>query len=260
MFNTLAPNLGILSAIPILRDWFLVPVRVGDDDGCEGLQKKVDDLKRKMDVNIPIKVAEYPLMPWAAHGTACFGAAGITVPSKEIDPEKREEDDLQIAILAHEISHIKHNDGAWIFAVTVVSVVASYVLAWLICPPAWIFVAEQVVAIPLLAAMSARSRRQEHAADVEACKYLTDRQKEKIGDWFENIRHARILYRNAPNLSTISTLWRKFWINSEGEHLIGRLTHPTQKSRVQYFRSQIRNEPSKTSFFPKWIPTLRSQS
>ena len=35
------------------------------------------------------------------------------LPSEEIDENKCSSDDVQTAILAHEIAHIKHNDGAW---------------------------------------------------------------------------------------------------------------------------------------------------
>ncbi len=214
-----------------------------------------------MGVDIPIKVAEHPAIPWAAHGGVCFGAGGITVPSTELKENLRENDDVQTAILAHEISHIKHNDGPWILVITLVTLAVATVFAWWACPEAWFFIAEQLIVIPVLAALFIRSRIQERAADVEACKHITNAQKQAISDWFEKHRQNRLDDRNDPNLSPVWKLIKKCLINSDGDSLLGRLTHPSLKSRAQYFRSQITKEPTKTtSSWLRWIPSLGAQA
>lgn len=245
------------SAFFLGRDWFLLPVKVGDNEGCEGLQEKVDALKKKMHVDIPIKVREHPAIPWAAHGGCCYGAAGITVPSSEISEETREKDDLQIGILAHEISHIKHNDGPWTLVIVVVALAASIVFVWAVCAPAWISIAEGFAIIPTFAALSIRSRMQERAADVEANKYLTNSQRQAISDFFENHRLDNLALRNQEDASLITRVWSKIYYNSEGESLLGRLTHPTLKSRTEYFRAQITPErPKYRSFFRDILASL----
>nr|NGX27753.1 Protease HtpX [Chlamydiota bacterium] len=214
------------SAFSFGRDWALLPVKMGDEKGCENLQKKVDDLREKMHVDIPIKVAEYSACPWAAHGGICFGAGGITVPSTEIKELIRENDDTQIALLAHEISHIKHNDGPWMLVITLVTLAVATVFAWWACPEAWFFIAEQLIMIPVLPAFFIRSRIQERAADVEACKHITNAQKQAISDFFEKIRQNRLDDRSDPNLSPLKKLWKRFWINSDGDFLLEGLMHP----------------------------------
>jgi len=78
--NLLLHSIG-LSLFYLGEDFFLMSVRFGDDEGCESLPKKVDNLKEKMGVNIPVKVVENSWMPWAAHGSVVYGKGGITVPS-----------------------------------------------------------------------------------------------------------------------------------------------------------------------------------
>lgn len=233
--NILTINSLIMGSVLSARDLFLYPVKLGSSAGCGSLQKKVDQLKEKMGVDIPITVAVNDSFPWAAHGCSVYGRAGITVPSTGVLYSP----DTQIAILTHEISHIKHNDGAWMLVAALVTFAVSTVFLWYTLPAALVTYVEWIAMIPTLAAFFIRSVRQEKAADREACKYLTTSQKKAFCDFFDRLLKAKIKYRNEKGLSGFSRAWRHLTIDKNGESLLGRLTHPTMTSRIQFFRSQM---------------------
>jgi len=228
-----------MGAVLSARDLLLYPVILGSSAGCGSLKKKVDQLKEKMGIDIPITVSANDSFPWAAHGCAVYGRAGITVPTREVGHFTSESDDIRTAILAHEISHIKHNDGAWGLAIILVTFAAFSVIFWYTFPVVLLPYVDLFACIPAMTAFFIRSVRQEKAADKEACKYLTSSQKKAFCDFFDRLLKAQIKYRNEKGISNFSRAWRRLTIDENGESLMGRLTHPTLASRIQFFHNQM---------------------
>ncbi len=86
---------------------------------------------------------------------------------------------------------------------------------------------------------------------------MTDDQKRSLADWFEKVRQRQLDYRNEEGLPWLTQLWRKCRVDSEGNALLGRLTHPSFAERIQYFRGQIKDGSKKRSPFAS-VPSALS--
>lgn len=231
-----------LGMIHTFRHYFLFPAKWGKEEGCAKLQEKVDALREKMKVSIPIKVAVNPWMSWSAHGAAIYGKGAITVPPSEIDPNEKLSDDVQTALLAHEIAHIKYNDGPWPFLITIVVFTVSSFFLWHVLPIEIAHYGFLFSLIPSISEMFRQMVLQERQADTKACKALSIDQKKAFLNWLERQWIEMRNYRNDPRVYTITSIWRKTWYDPGGNFVLKRLSHPTWKERIYLVRSQIKAE------------------
>jgi Zn-dependent protease with chaperone function len=238
--STLASDVGKLSACFLARDYFLVPVKTGVDEGCENLQEKVDTLRKKMDVPIPIKVVKHSAFPWHAHGALIYGSGGITVPRLFFFQAS---EDAQIAILAHEIAHIKHNDGPMLLVTLIIIEVVFNIFLWSVLPAVLLPYLGLIMYIPFFTGIFLRSVYQERLADLEACKYTTNTQKRAMIEVFENLRQKNLEWRNDPAITGIWKSLRRLRVDEKGDSLFARITHPPLTERICYITEQIKPEP-----------------
>ena len=174
------------------RGLFLGPVRWGSKSAVDQkVRDKVDELAHRMGVHKPIQVAVNSRAAWQAHGTNySLTPAGITIDVKKEVPSdswKRgfyfvggvrshggmTEDQMSF-VLAHEIAHIKNNDLLSTWLIPVITFLATSIIFGAIVPLA---VAEFMTFIAGAVSFIATSRFNEHSADMEACKYLSNKEK-----------------------------------------------------------------------------------
>jgi len=206
-----------------------------------------------MGVEVPIHVFENDYRPWHAHGCSLYGKAAITVPSLYFG--ERVNNDQHTAILAHEVAHIKHNDAAWFGLLVVTSVVAFSILGSVLTPFVPFIVKNILINGCILYVMHFRSVSQENRADDEALQFLNTKQKRAFIRFLEGVRDKNIALRNSINTETwygkILNGLIRLQINSKGENLQARITHPTLESRIAKIQKSIQEEPSVVW---SWLP------
>lgn len=255
----IATDLAFLSTGFLARDWALLPVKVGDDEDCEDLQARVDSVKKRMGVDIPITITEHPGMPWAAHGGTWYGAAGITVPTRELYEMEKRPGILQNAFITHEIGHITNNDGAKLHIIVCITFVALKVIFSAMLPVGWLVTKELLATAGFFTAALVRSRFQERAADITACRFMTRGEKLALSGEFERIRESNIESRNSligPDQSIFSKIRGRF-ITPSGESIFGLLTHPSLTSRAEYFKEEAMRDATEGSYATKLLSFFR---
>jgi hypothetical protein len=222
-----------------LRDFFLLPVKLGDTLYCRKLQEKADAIAKRMGVQIPITVSEHPSFPFMAHGTVLHGRGGITVPANEW----KKNNPAINAILAHEIAHIKHNDGLiWACLVTV-SYVALNILFTCMTGVPW--VGDLMGGLGALLTLSISSIKREEAADAEALKHITDADKKAFIHLLKReIETNKWVWKDAENEPFYSRFFTRLLVNSEGEYLLNSLTHPTHANRIKTWEASLTKKPT----------------
>lgn len=240
---------AVFGSIFLFRDVFL-----GFTWNCKEspLQKKVDLLAKQMEVDVPIRTLEKDSWAWYAHGCSLYGKAAITVPSLQFGTKFK--DSEVTAVLAHEIAHIKHNDAFWFGLLVTVTVVAfSIISSWILAPLLPFVVNSLILNGCVLWVIHLRSVSQENQADDEALQYLNNQQKRAFIHFFEKVRKQNLMLRNSINTGTwygkILNGFVRLIINSNGEDLRARFTHPTLESRIAKVQKSIQEEPSWS-----WLP------
>lgn len=218
-------------AVPLFCNGYFLPGTIG----CprSPLQKKVNELAKRMGVATPIRVVEQDLFPWAAHGAVLYGKGAITVPNAIFHPNPN----AVTGILAHELAHIKHND--WVRIVLILPAIATVVsavllplnLPQLVETLLWIV----GVCLPLQRVLINR----ESQADDEALRYLSYVEKRALMNDFDKIRRERLEWRNEKDLSSLSRFIRKCRVTSTGEVSLLVRTHPTLSSRIEKIRRSM---------------------
>lgn len=236
----LGNSLALSGAVFALRDFALLPIQFGNAKGCYFLQAKVDQLRKKIGIPFPIYVTCNDFLSWAAHGSAFSRRGGITVPLSETMPKTKQSDDTQIALLAHEISHITQNDGPWLLCVITISFVAFSVFFGNVLPGVMPLYSCSLALIPTLIFLFEQIIEQEREADLEACRWITRDQKEALVNWLKKQKVERQKFRNDPSVSLLKSLWRKIWYDRGGNTLLEKMTHPTLRERIRYIHKQIR--------------------
>lgn len=214
-------------------------------DQLSPLQQKVDTLAKKMAVQRPIGVyADQKGDNWSAEQRLFSKKASIHVPilsSKQL----RTDDDLHTAILAHEISHIKHNDNLRLHLVFTISTFALFVIFACISPlymvSGWLSIG---CSFPLL---FKASRYRERQADEEALKYLNNKQKLAFARFLKQREQSRLNWKNQEGLLPIHSWVRKRYVNAKGNILLS--THPSNQSRIECIYKSMKNPPPSASYF-----------
>lgn len=208
------------------------------------LEKKVHEVADKLGVKKGIEIIEVDCAHSLANarGNTLFpGKAGIVIDAQAFEDLSRE---AQEFFVAHEISHIKHNDPLTMHILPGLSGAASTLAMMELFPSTALFSAVWCSPASLIgfAVGSATfiffSRWREECADRTAFSVCSAEAKTAAIAFFEKMQVTNRQDRDDPNISFASSLWRKFLINGEGEARWDVL-HPPLKARIDYLKASI---------------------
>jgi Zn-dependent protease with chaperone function len=201
------------------------------------LVTKVDEIAKKLGIDKKLEVS------FITGLTVCAQAMGNTIfPGKAglaIDPnllDKLPSGDLKF-LVAHELSHIKHNDTLTIPLLTGLVQLISTVALSILFPYATAISAISYTAFAVgLITFSLFSRYREECADKKAYSICSQEGKKGAINFLTNLKNGNIQYRNEENINVFSSLWRKIKVNEQGD-VRWDVLHPSFQTRIDYLRA-----------------------
>ncbi len=172
-----------------------------------------------------------------AHGIAAtsFTCGIIVNPSLSFDKELP-------FFMAHELSHIKHND---IFRMPVIAYLASLISRVALT----LFLGKSVTTFGLFTmsltsitigfvAYTKFSQYCETQADKKALTVCSNEEKSSALNFFENLRKPQLKFRNAEGLTRIQQFYRKCLISETGEKRTD-ILHPSLSGRIEMIEKSL---------------------
>ncbi|NGX48381.1 MAG: Protease HtpX [Chlamydiae bacterium] len=208
---------------------------VPEVERAEKIQKKVNELKKKMNVSIPVTVMTGT--EWAASNSPAPGEqAEIYFPALPME-EIPTTSDCETAILAHELAHLKfdHSSKQYLYSLLkkimpiIFSLVASTLIIDHFFPTEFanlkFFAKANAIALFFIVVFKDKQhhRVNEVEADTEALKYLN--RKEKLAR-MEDLKAHQLKARQQQN-----------WLDEKIGKFFG--THPSDKSRIEQIQKNI---------------------
>lgn len=221
--------------------WFQKDVKLLDDKTRSSLEAKMLFLGDKLGIKKNLVLTEVQdLMSGAQHiGNNFFQGPAYVAINPEVF------NDISIGsqefILSHELSHIQNGDmlslGLIASAADIITNLAIAILLPHISPvtPNIMIYTEHMGTLIGFIALVFFSQKQEKCADLSAMSICSKEGQEAAPRLFKLIQEKSLAYRNNPNISFLSSLWRKILFTSEGEHRLD-VFHPSLKARINYLK------------------------
>lgn len=231
------PLIFSLNAVFPLRFHYQTDSTLLKNEKREFIENKIQEFASKLMLNKQVELLVIKDM-WGgaqAQGIALLpGRIGIALEPEIVN--YMYETDLEF-IIAHELSHIKKNDLLTMFAIPGLMGVTTTLAINILFPSSAAHhfkLAAGSFAVSLISFVFF-SRWREECADHLGFSMCSKAAQAEAGMFFEEIRKSQIDYRNNPNCSFISKIWRKFLITEDGDYRLG-VTHPPMKKRINYLK------------------------
>ncbi|WP_284452882.1 M48 family metallopeptidase [Parachlamydia acanthamoebae] len=224
---------------------FQEDTRVLPTNKRQSLEAKVQALADKLKITKNLEIVEIRGLGNIAQamGNTIFpGKAGIA-----IDPEAFAymSEYTQEFILAHEISHIKHNDTLTLFlAQGFVGIITTLALAKLFPATAKISLksffspASSLGMITGIAGLALFSHWREKQADKTAFSICSDQARYAAIKFFKEMQEGNLYDRNCDDDSQLTSLFVKILISPEGDNRLD-FFHPSLQSRIDCLNDLI---------------------
>lgn len=204
------------------------------------LESKIRELSEKLAISRRVELLEIKGLLFTDAQALGFAASpgrlGIAINPESFDCMPEE---MQEVIIAHELSHIRSNDFAWVGICSSILGVITALALHILFPSLSIYSPDSPAAIIGFAVSTVAliffSRWREECADKRGLSICSAPARVAAPYIFEWLKEETLHYRNDPKSSSLSKLWRKFCISEEGEDRLD-ILHPSLKTRIRYIR------------------------